>query len=364
MENVIGLITCNYSAKAPGFMGDERPLASMPFMGRYRLVDFSLSNMVNAKIRTIGMVMPYNYRSLIDHVGSGKDWNLDRKNGGLFILPGSAFGTSRTGSRFLLRDLAHNKPFFLRSTAEYVVLSTANIVLNLDLTKFIADHAASGADVTVLAQTAPQANEDVVRLNLDGTRVTGIHHGVASGEKAFLDLFVVSRQLLLDMLDWYATTDYLDLFEAMGDDYGRVNVQIKDFEGYAAPVFDKATYFGTNMDMLNPEITDSVVPGGRFIKTKAHDTPPAKHEVGSKVKNSLISAGCRIFGDVEGSVLGRNVIVEAGATVKNAVIFQDCVIKSGATVEYAIVDRNNIVPAGIELRGTAEDILVQEKGQI
>lgn len=363
MENIIGLITCNYSAKSPNFMGTERPLASLPYSGRYRLVDFALSNMVNAGIRSVGMVMPYNYRSLIDHVGSGKDWNLDRKNGGLFILPGSAFGTSRTGSRFLLRDLAHNRAYFERAQAKYVVCSTANFVYNIDLNDVLRAHEESGAAITVLAQRSPDANEDVVGLDLDGTRVKGIHYGTKAGELAFLDCFIISRDLLLDMIDWYATTDYLDLFEAMGDDYGRVRVETYDFDGYAAPIFTKETYYRSNMDLLDPDTMAEVVPTGRFIKTKGHDTPPVKNEQGSYVANSLVSAGCRIFGEVVDSVLGRNVIVEPDAVVRNSIIVQDCVIKSGARVEYAIVDRDNVIPAGTELRGTAEDVLVREKAR-
>lgn len=361
MQHTIGLITCNYSAKVQEPLTEERPIASLPYLGRYRLVDFPLSNMVNAGVRTIGMVMPYNYRSLIDHVGSGKDWDLDRKNGGLFILPGSAFGTSRSGSRFLLRDLVHNKVFFTRSPAEYVVFSTANFVYNINLDDMLNAHKASGADITVLTQAAREENADVVRLNVNDNRVNGIHHGVAYGETAFLDCFIIGRQLLLDMLDWYAATDYLDLFEAMVDDFDRVNVQCFNFDGYVAPIFNKTTYFRSNMDLLDPAIVSELFPEDRFIKTKAHDTPPAKHEIGSRVTNSLLSAGCRIYGEVRDSILGRGVIVESGATVRNAIVMQNCVIKSGARVENAIVDRNNTVPAGTELRGTPEEVLVEGK---
>ena len=350
MDKVVGLITCNYSAKSPSALVENRPVSSMPFLGRYRLVDFPLSNMVNAGLRTVGMVMPYNYRSLIDHVGSGKDWGLDRsgkdwgldrKNGGLFILPGSAFGTSRTGARFLLRDLVHNKVFFTRSKSDYVVFSTANFVYNIDLDELYNAHVASGADITVLVKQASGNDADVTGFELDGSRVNGVKHGVSFGDTAFLDCFLISRQLLLDMFDWYAATDYLDLFEAMANDYAR---------------------YRSNMDALDPRINAELFPEGRFIKTKAHDTSPAKFEVGSRVTNSLVSAGCRIFGNVGDSILGRNVIVESGATIRGSVVMQDCVIKSGARVENAIVDRNNLVPAGTELRGTPEDVLVKEKG--
>ena len=342
MEKVIGLITCNYSAKSPSALVESRPVASMPFLGRYRLVDFPLSNMVNAGLRTVGMVMPYNYRSIIDHV---------------------AFGTSRTGARFLLRDLVHNKVFFTRSKSDYVIFSTANFVYNMDLNELYDAHVASGADVTVLTKQASGNDADVTGFELDGSRVNGVKHGVSFGDTAFLDCFVISRQLLLDMFDWYAATDYLDLFEAMANDYGRVNVQAYNFDGYAAAVFNKKSYYRSNMDALDPRINAELFPEGRFIKTKAHDTSPAKFEVGSHVTNSLVSAGCRIFGNVGDSILGRNVIVESGATIRGSVVMQDCVIKSGARVENAIVDRNNLVPAGTELRGTPEDVLVKEKGR-
>ena len=363
MQKVIGLITCNYSAKATGPLAETRPIASMPFLGRYRLVDFPLSNLVNAGIRTVGMIMPYNYRSLVDHVESGKDWDLDRKNGGLFILPGSAFGTSRTGARFLLRDLVHNKVYFMRSTADYVIFSSANFVYNMDFEALYQAHVNSGADITVLTNVAPKANEDVVAFNVEGNRVTGIRNGVNFGDTAFLDTFIMSRSLLLDMFDWYAPTDYLDLFEAMAGDFGRVNVQTFNYDGYVAPIFNKKDYFAANMDFLDPRVSDEVFPADRFIKTKAHDTPPAKFEIGSRVQNSRISSGCRIYGAVSDSILGRGVIVEAGATVRDSIVMQSCIVKSGARVENAIVDRGNTVPAGTELRGTPDDVLVKEKSR-
>ena len=235
MEKVIGLVTCNYSAKESGPLSASRPVASMPFLGRYRLVDFALSNLVNSGIRTVGMVMPYNYRSLIDHVGSGKDWDLDRKNGGLFVLPGSAFGTSRTGARFLLRDLVHNKVFFTRSTDDAVILTSANFVYNIDLDEVYAAHKESGADVTVVTRPSCGTFDDAVRFDVENGRVKGVHNGVKFGECMFLDCFVISRKLLLDMFEWYAPTDYLDIFEAMAGDFGRINVQTFEFTGYVAP---------------------------------------------------------------------------------------------------------------------------------
>lgn len=363
MKRTIGLITCNYSVKTPSSFTESRPVASMPFLGRYRLVDFALSNMVNGGIQTVGVIMPYNYRSLIDHIGSGKDWNLDRKNGGLFILPGSAFGTSRTGSRFLIRDLIANKQFLKRDDAEHVILSSANFVYNGDMRKYLAQHIRSGADISVLTKVSVRSDTDVSRFQVEGDRVTGVGHGIQYGDCAFIDCFIIKRELLLNMLDWYSTLDYLDFFEAMEHDFDRVDVRAIEFEGYVAGIFNRDTYYKASMELLDPQRIEELFPEGRHIKTKAHDNAPAKYEVGSHVTRSLVSGGCRLYGSVCNSVLGRSVIVEPGATVKDAIIMQGCVIKSGARVEYAIVDRNNVIPAGTELRGTPKEVLIKEKGR-
>lgn len=240
----------------------------------------------------------------------------------------------------------HNKVFFTRSTADAVILTTANFVYNIDLNGVYAAHKESGADVTVVTRSACGTFNDAVRFDVENGRVKGVHNGVKFGECMFLDCFVISRKLLLDMFEWYAPTDYLDIFEAMAGDFGRINVQTFEFTGYVAPIFTKRDYYKSNMAMLDMDVQDDLFPEERSIKTKAHDTPPAKNEVGSRVTNSRVSSGCRIYGNVSDSILGRDVIVEPGATVRSAIIMQGCVIKTGARVENAIVDRNNVVSAG------------------
>ena len=361
MPKAIGLVTCNYTTASKDDVFSGRPVASMPYLGRYRLVDFALSNMVNAGIRNVGMIMPNNYRSLVDHVGSGKDWDLDRKNGGLFIMPGTAFGTSRTGARFLIRDLVQNREFFTKNNEKYVVLSTANFICNVDIKKLIADHEASGANITVLVKKAScDGNIDVVTFDVEDGRVKSMHQGVKFDEYAFLDYAVIERELLLELLDSFAAIDHLDLFEALNAEYSRFRVQIAEFDGYMKPIFDKPSYFKANMDLLDPEVL-AELSDARPIKTKAHDNPPAKYEPGCKVSNSLIASGDRIYGAVQGCVLGRNVIIEPGASVRNSVLMQGVIVKTGAKIENAIIDKNNVVPAGTELRGTDGDILYLKK---
>ena len=363
MAKVIGIITCNYTSKEKDFTSTERPIAAAPYVGRYRVIDFPLSNMVNAGIRTVGVIMPKNFRALADHLGAGKEWSLDRKNGGLFFLPGSAFGTARVGSRFLLRDLIENRAMLTRSDDGYVVFSSSNIVFNADLNELLDAHIASGADITAYTKIANESDADVVAFDVKDGVVKGMKYGVEEGETAFLDTFVVKRSLLLDMLDWFSADDHLDLFEAILSHNMPVTIGTFLYEGYCAAIFNAKSYYQANMDMLKPEIANSVFPTGRYIKTKTHDTPPAKLETGSKVVKSLVSSGCRIWGEVDGSVLSRNVIVEAGATVKDSIIMQGTVIKSGAVVECAIIDRNNVIAAGTVLKGTPDEILIKGKAR-
>ena len=361
MPKAIGLITCNYTTASKDDVFSGRPVASMPYLGRYRLVDFALSNLVNAGIRNVGMIMPNNYRSLVDHVGSGKDWDLDRKNGGLFIMPGTAFGTSRTGARFLIRDLVQNREFFTKNNEKYVVLSTANFICSVDIKKLIADHEASDANITVLCKRAScDGNIDVVTFDVEDGRVKSMNQGVKFGQLAFLDYAIIERELLLELLDSFAAIDHLDLFEALNSEYGRFRVEVAEFEGYMKPIFDKDSYFKANMDLLDEDVLMEFA-NGTPIKTKAHDNPPAKYEPGCKVSNSLVASGDRIYGSVQGSVLGRNVVVEPGASVRNSVLMQGVVVKTGAKIENAIIDKNNVVPAGTELRGTDGDILYLKK---
>lgn len=362
MDRAIGLITCNYATKNPSLLTQARPPAAVPIAGRYRMVDFVLSNMVNAGMRNVGMILPYNYRALIDHIESGKDWSLDRKHGGLFMLPGTAFGTSRNGARFLIRDMVENKSYLQKATRPYVIVSAANIIYNMDFRELVDEHIKSGADITLVTQSATEDNDSLMGFEVQDGRVTACKNGVSFGDTAFLDCFIVSTDMLLELLEWYAAVDYLDLFEAMAGDFGRVNVRTFDFDGPAMPIFSAESYYHNSMDLLRPEMDDKIFQRDRPIHTKAHDNPPAKYEPGSKVANSLVAGGCHIGGAVESSILGRNVTVEPGATVRNSIIMQSCVIEAGAKVENAIIDRNNTIPARTEFRGTSEDILIKGKG--
>ena len=197
MDKAIGIINANYDTPDLKELINGRTAASVPFGGRYRMIDFALSNMVNADITSVGIITPYKYRSLLDHVGAGSEWNLDRKNGGLFVLPGSVFGISSPGSRFLLRDFRRNMVFLSRAQAQYVVITTANVIANMDYSALIEQHEKSGADVTMATITATEADKDLMGVELEAGKVKSTFRGVKPGDEAFIDCFVVTYSLLL-----------------------------------------------------------------------------------------------------------------------------------------------------------------------
>ena len=361
-RKAIGYITANYTSNDQSVLLADRPLAALPFMGRYRLIDFPLSNMMNAGIKTVGVVMPGNYRSIIDHVGSGKDWSLDRKKGGLFMVPGNAYGTTKRGMRFLLRDIISNKILFERSDLPYVVMCGSNIIFNIDVNTILEAHENSGAKITMVYEKAPRAIADVTKLTIgEAGRVKAVSSGVQYSEDTFIDFCVINRETLLDIIDNYAAADYLDLFEAIQGDFGHIDVCSYEYKGMSIGIFSEKSYYERSMDLLNPVECDRLFVPERPIMTKAHDVPPAHYATGSHACNSFISAGCTIHGTVRNSILSRGVIVESGASVTNSIINQSCIIKAGARVENAILDKNNVVPNNTELRGTPESILVLGK---
>lgn len=362
MKRIVGLVTTNYLGDKQFDVTVRRPLAALPVLGRYRMLDFALSNLVNAGIDTLGIILPTNYRALVDHVKSGKDWNLDRKHAGLFYLPGSAYGMARTGDgHFLLRDFLDNRVFLERERDSYIVISSASLIYNMDYIPLVEAHAASGADLTVVTQKANEATRALMSFEVVNGEVLAYKQGVYPGDNAFLDTFVISGKKFLELLSWCETVEHLDFFEAIAADKSNINVRAYEYNLPAFPVFTLQEYYRSSMRLLDPELSGILFDWARPIRTKAHDNPPAKYELGAKVSYSMVSGGSIVAGSVENSILGRNVIVEPGVSIKNSIIFQNCIIKARAKIDYAIIDKNNTIPQKAEFKGTPEHLAVQEK---
>ena len=364
MNRTIGLVTTNYSIPGFGELTKERAPASVPFGGRYRLMDFALSNLVNSRIHTVGLITPYYYRSILDHVGAGKEWGLDRKDGGLYVLPGSAYGFRNTEGRFLFRDIVHNLPYFQRGDGDYILASSGTLVCNIDYQPMIAAHEFQGDDVTLLVRAAkPGEKRQGWYLDVDDSRVTSIRHG-DEGEVLFSDSFIINRAVLLRLVQDFENMNHLDLMDILSLASGGLRIGVWAFDGYAADMRSAAEYMRASADLQDRRIRRELFNPDRQILTKIHDTPPALYPAGSRVKSSLVAAGSIVEGDVEGSILFRSVKVEPGASVKNCVIFDKCVIKSGVQLENVIADRSVTVTKDTVIRGTVDSPCLLPKGGV
>lgn len=341
MGNVIGVIAVSCPAADMGGLTAARPLGTLPFGGRYRLLDFPLSNMVNAGLRTVGIITPFHYRSVLDHLRAGKEWLLDRKTGGLFILPGH--GKEKPGVRFSLRDLALNADFFHKDRAEHVIMSCSNLVINIDLAEAVEFHLAAGADVTLIYRAAPAGEEEepgALYLQLgEGHRVLSLEGQPGNGSRLFLDMLIIKKKFLWELLKGGQRGPGLDLLDLVRQRLGEAQVVGYPFAGYVGRVCSLESYFRFSLDLLQAPIREELFQGPRRIHTKIADNPPTRYGLRARVTNSLVASGCIIEGRVENSIIFRNVYVSPGAEVKNSILLQKSWIGKNACLENAILDK-------------------------
>ena len=361
-KKALGIIFPNsYDNWVPELV-NVRLMASIPFASRYRMVDFVLSSMANSGIDNISVIVKKNYHSLMDHLGSGREWDLVRKHGGLNIFPPFMESDSRA---YLGRAGAlANTLDFLRSQKEkYVVMTDSNIAVNFDFAKMIDAHIESGADITVAysEQELPtnflyhEANDrdHYYTLNINNGRVEKILiNAKDKGVQNFsMNMYVVERELLINLIN-EASLRGNEYFErdVLIPQLSKLNVQAYKYDGYLARITGMKSYFDENMKLLDDYNVDALFEGAP-IYTKIRDDNPTRYIDGAKVKNTMAADGCVIEGEVENCVLFRGVKIAKGAVVKNCVLMQDTVVEAGANVEYTITDKDVVITAGKELKG-------------
>lgn len=361
--NALGIIFPNsYDNLVPELV-TERLMASIPFASRYRMVDFILSSMVNCGIGNVSIIVRKNYHSLMDHLGSGREWDLTRKNGGLNIVPPFAEkGVAVYNGR--VEALASIIAFLKSQKEKYVVMSDANIAVNFDFKALIDAHIESGADVTVAYKEepipagmmdSPTVSKDLYyTLDIEDGRVKKIY--INSKEPGVqnlsMNIYVIDREFLIDQISTAFVRGYV-YFERdiLAPQISELNVQAFKFDGYVARISDMKSYFDENMKLLDDENLDGLF-AGNSIYTKIRDDNPTRYINGASAKNIMAADGCVIEGEVEDSILFRGVKIAKGAKVKNCVLMQGTVIEAGADIEYVITDKNVTITADKELKGT------------
>jgi glucose-1-phosphate adenylyltransferase len=355
----IGLISANYQGSRFGELTENRSLASLPYGGRYRLIDFALSNMCNSGITTVGIIAPYNSGSLIDHIGEGSPWSLGRKSGGLFIMPGSVYGVQNPGSRFLIRDLLANRDFFVKDDADYVIVTGSSDVYNMDYQPLIKYHQASGKPLTMVYKKVPKGEKYTgffIEQDEDG-KVQSINTSGSGWSNYFMDCFIADRKFMIEFLQWFKVLEHKDMFEVVADNLELLDVGTFEFRGYLGKINTATDLLRVNQDMCDYDIRNEVFCNPeRTIYTKTQDEAPAFFLPGSDVRNSIVSAGCRIEGRVENSIIFRSVNIAKGAVVRNSVVMMHGDIGANAVIDNVICDKYVTINEGVKIYGGDEEV--------
>lgn len=346
MGNVLGLVFANMHDTTLGNMTKNRTMGSVMFGGRYRLIDFPLSNMVNSGISEVGVITKSSYQSLLDHLGSAREWDLARKKGGLYILP--PFGNvESTLYRGRIEALYGAMSFIKHSRAKYVILSDCDVVTNIDYKPIVAAHIESGADITAVAHTGVYSSDDIKTstvFNVDADKnVTSvlINPDISGTCTTSLNVFVMSMDFLIETVnDAMARGNVSFERNILQEKCRELKIKIYEYDNYFSKLNSPESYFKSNMALLEPENARKLFVPKRSIYTKVSDNAPVKYDLDSKVSNSLIADGCIIEGEVENSVLFRGVKVGKGAKVKNCILMQGTVVGDNAELSYLITDKN------------------------
>jgi glucose-1-phosphate adenylyltransferase len=345
----------------------NRPLASIPIYGRYRIVDFILSNIVNCGIRNVGIFSPNNSRSLIDHLGTGRSWDLSRNVDGLFLF--SSYSKYRyQQSEGLLKNFIE---YLSISKQNNVILAQSHMIFNIDISKVIEDHEKSKSDITVVYKIVENADKymhgcNIVNIN-DENKIINIQKNIGFHKEAniCMDIILIKKELLINFLYELVKSDIYDtLYECIYMNINKYNVNLYKFQGYLRSINSINQYYHANMDMLNPEVLHELFYEHGSIYTKTKNEPSTKYVKNSFVSNSLIANGCIIEGSVENSIISRQVHIAKGAIIKNSIIFQNCKIEEGAYLNNVVLDKDVFIDKNIKIQGTSEFPLVVEKNSI
>lgn len=366
-NNVLGIIFSNMKDSSIRELTEMRTMGSVPFGARYRLIDFALSNMTNSGIERVGIVTKNNYRSLMDHVGSGKVWDLSRKRSGIVFLPPYGEGNSVFENR--LGALAGIKEYLASCNEEYVFLTDCDVVCNIDIADIVKDHISQSADITIVYSTKPQIECDAnMLLKVDPTqRVTDIllKQNSSDGNPLALGMYVMRREFLLRVINESIAYNYKNFqADVLQSNLLRYRIYGYEHKGYVGIISSLSRYYQLNMELLESTVREELFSESRPIYTKIRDEMPARYGLGSDVRNSLVADGCVIEGKVENCILFRGVRIGKGVSISNSIVMQGSQIGDGCDLSYLIVDKNVVIRPDRRLMGFESYPVFINKGSI
>ena len=347
----------------------HRTTASLPFGGRYRLIDFTLSNLVNSGVTQIGIITSSKYQSLMDHIRQGRDWDLNRKNAGISVFPPFAYNNSATDVyKGKIEAIYSIMSFFTKAKEDYVVIANCNVAANIDYEAVLEKHIETGAKLTVLCHDGfTTTSRRIVIERGENNLVTDVYETEIAGsdkKEISLNSYIIEKNLLLELVKKAYARGQVDfekeiLFKLVAEK----SVYAHKVESHAAIVDDVKTYYGESMNLLRQDVRAELFTDGNAIYTKVKDSVPTTYKENAKVSNSLLADGCVINGTVENSILFRNVRVEEGAVVKNSIVMENGVIGKNSSLKYAITDKDVIISENRDISGFVTYPIVIVKGK-
>ncbi|MBR2283318.1 MAG: glucose-1-phosphate adenylyltransferase subunit GlgD [Ruminococcus sp.] len=358
--NVLGLIFASMHDSYVSELTLRRTMGSIPFGGRYRLIDFPLSNFVNSGVTEVGVITKSNYGSLLDHLGSGREWDLARKKGGLHLLPPYS-QTGNTGGIYKGRLDAMNNvwSFIEHSSAKYVICANADVVKTIDFNKVLAQHKETEADVTVVYQKAAYDSSvnkcaTILEFDEDKRLTAALVEPQLSGEcNVWLEMLIINKETLNKIVpDAASRGEYSFTRTIMQEKNKELKIVGYEHCGKFMHIDSISNYYKANMALLDTDTRASLFKDNRPVFTKVGDSAPVKYGLESSIKNSFIADGCIIEGTVENSVLFRGVKVGKGAVVKDSILMQGTKVGADCELKGVITDKNAVIGDGNHINGS------------
>ncbi len=348
---------------------NNRPVASLPFGGKYRLIDFPLSSLANAGVRSIfGIFQQDNISSVFDHIRSGREWGLSTLLSHYYLgIYNTRVESSTVGKEYYQQLLTYLK----RSGSNQTVSINCDVLINIDLNQVFHLHNTTKSPITVVYKKLPKKDISGVNaiLEVDETDHVLSHHLFDENSNQDLynmstDIFVVDTPWLIERLEEEAKKENPEklryVLRELAEESGAFAYE---YTGYLANIHSVESYYQANKDMLDLHKFYSLFTPNQKIYTKVKNEEPTYYASSSKVAKSQFASGSIIEGEVVNSVLSRNVRVHEDSLVKDSLLFTRAVIGKGAQVEYAILDKGVEVAEGVVIRGTAEHPVVVKKGE-
>lgn len=368
MNNILGIINLNEKEDKIHELTYNRPIASIPFAGRYRIIDFALSNMVNSKIDKVFMFTRNKYRSLVDHIEHGRPWDLDRKNEGLFMFNPliNYYSNVRRGDMDIIRDYLD---YIFYTKEEYIIICPSNMICTINFRDVLKKHIEKKADITVVYKNIKESDKmfedcDSIAIDEDGMAIDLIRKK-KQHNNVFMETFLMKRKLFIDILNEKILGADHDLFkDTVFELKNNKNIYAYEYTGYLVCINSIKEYFGRSLDLLSEDTMNNLFHQTWPIFTKVKDEPPTIYQKNAVVENCLLAGGCCIEGEVYDSVIFRRVNIHDTASVKSCILMQNTTVEQGAVLEYAILDKDSRVSKNMVLKGTRDKQIVIEKGQI